>query len=172
MSGNRIEAGKYEEIRSEAGVELLGYFLMEFIIVIIIIMAICLILNVSPYYMLLGGMIFLWVFFSILAIGFLVGVISLLCSKRKEARFLRIDYAKNSRFQVAYYLVEGQEYPCMTPKEGLFEEKLYQKERTYHVMLNRKMGRVFDRFSVTACVLGLLFCVTLSVVLGVGLGIL
>ncbi len=140
---------------------------MELVIIIIIVLAICFILNVSPYYMMLGGGILLFVLTTLFAIGFVFATIVLLSSKRKEARFLRIGSVKESKFQVAFYLVEGEEYPCLFPKEGILEDKLYQKEKVYHVMWNRKLGKVFDRFAMTTCVLGLVFSVVLSVVLGI-----
>ncbi len=140
---------------------------MELIIIIIIVLAICFILNVSPYYMMLGGGILLFVLTTLFAIGFVFAMVALLFSKRKEARFLRTGPVKDSKFQVAFYLVEGEEYPCMFPKEGILEEKLYQKEKVCYVMWNQKLGKVFDRFAMTTCVLGLI----LSVLLSVGLGI-
>lgn len=139
---------------------------MEFIVVIIIVIVLCLILNVSPYYIMLGGGILLFVLTTLFAIGFVFATVALLFSKRKEARFLRTGPVKDSKFQVAYYLVEGEEYPCMFPKEGILEEKLYQKEKVCHVMWNQKLGKVFDRFAMTTCVLGLIFSVVLSVGLG------
>lgn len=140
---------------------------MEVIILIIIILAICLILNVSPYYMMLGGGILLFVLSLLFAIGFVFATIVLLFSKRREGRFLRIGPVKDSKFQVAFYLVEEQEYPCIFPREGLLEEWLYRKDKVYHVMWNGKLGKVFDRFAVTTCVLGLVFSVLLSVGLGI-----
>lgn len=136
---------------------------MELIIIIIIVIAICFILNVSPYYMMFGGGILLFIFAALFAVGFVFSTIALLCSKKKEAKFLHTGSVGESKFQVAFYLVEGQEYPCIFPKEGLFEEKLYQKEKNYYVMLNQRMGKVFDRYAMTTCVLGLVFSVMMSV---------
>lgn len=140
---------------------------MELVIIIIIVLAICFILNVSPYYMMLGGGILLFVLTALFAIGFVFAMVALLFSKRKEAQFLRTGPVKDSKFQVAFYMIDGEEYPCMFPKEGILEDKLYQKEKTYHVMWNKKLGKVFDRFAMTTCVLGLVFSVVLSVVLGI-----
>lgn len=139
---------------------------MELIIIFIIVLAICFILNVSPYYIMLGGGILLYVLTTFFAIGFVFAMLVLLFSKRKEARFSHTGPVKGSKFQVAFYLVEGDEYPCMFPKEGILEEKLYQKEKVCHVMWNQKLGKVFDRFAMTTCVLGLIFSVVLSVGLG------
>lgn len=140
---------------------------MELLVIIIIVIAICFVLNVSPYYMMLGGGILLFVLATAFAIGFVLAMIVLLFSKRREGRFLRIGPVKDSKFQVAFYLVEGQEYPCIFPREGLLEKKLYRRDKIYHVMWNGKLGKVFDRFAVTTCVLGLVFSVLLSVGLGI-----
>ena len=140
---------------------------MELVIIIIIVLAICFILNVSPYYMMMGGGILLFIMTTLFAIGFVFATAVLLFSKRKEAKFVRTGAVKDSKFQVAYYLVEGEEYPCMFPKEGILEEKLYQKEKACHVMWNQRLGKVFDRFAMTTCVLGLVFSLLLSVGLGI-----
>lgn len=137
-----------------------GSVTVEIIIVIIIILVICLILDVN--YLLLASAILICVFAGALTLGFVYCSVGLLFSKRKEAKFLRIDRHKSAKFQVAYYLVEGKEYPCIFPKEGILENKLYRKDKTYHVMLNKKMQRVYDRFAIATCVLGLVFSVGLS----------
>ena len=50
----------------------------------------------------------------------------------------------------------------MFPKEGIMEEMLYNKNKTYHVMLNERLERVFDRFAVVTCVLGFAFGLIMS----------
>lgn len=135
---------------------------MEIIILIIIVLVYCLVLDVSLSYILLGGAALIGIFSVLLTSGFLFCNICLLFSKRKEAKFVRMDYSPSSKYQVAYYLVEGKEYPCMFPKEGIMEEMLYNKNKTYHVMLNERLERVFDRFAVVTCVLGFAFGLIMS----------
>ena len=137
---------------------------MEILILIIIVLVYCLVLNVNLNYILLGAGALIGIFTVLFTIAFLFCNICLLFSKRKEAKFIRMDYSKSNKFQVAYYLVEGKEYPCMFPKEGILEERLYNKDKTYYVMLNEKLGKVFDRFAVATCVLGFAFGMILSVV--------
>lgn len=55
---------------------------MELIIVIIIVLAICFILNVPAYYMMLGAGIVLFVITTLFAVGVVVATAILLCSKR------------------------------------------------------------------------------------------
>ena len=135
---------------------------MEILILIIIVIVYCLVLNIDLYYIFIGGMIFLGVISALFTIAFLFCLICLLFSKRREARFVRTDHVKNSKYQVAYYSVDGKEYPCIFPKEGILEGLLYNKEKMYHVMLHQKLGKVFDRFAIATCMLGtiigVLFC--------------
>lgn len=135
---------------------------MEIIILIIIVIVYCLALDVSLNYIMFAGGILLCIFSGILTLSFLYCSICLLFSKRKEAKFIRMDRTKRSRYQVAYYLVEGTEYPCIFPKEAVWEDKLYNKDKIYHVMLNKKIHKVYDRFAVTTCIVGLLFGMGLS----------
>ena len=136
---------------------------MEFLMVLIIIIILCLILNVSLNYILTGVLILMGVGAITFAVSFLSCFVVLLCSKRKEAEFVRIGPAKGDRFQVAFYLVEGAEYPCMFPREAILEDKLYKENQKYRVMWNQRKGKVFDKYACATCVLGLLVSVLLSV---------
>lgn len=139
---------------------------MEIIIVIAIILVLCLILGVSLNYILFGITILAIIFFGLMAIGFSYCIIRVLFSKRKEAQFVRFGKASNGRFQVACYLVEGKEYPCIFPKEFVMENKLYSVDKTYNVMLDRKANKVYDQYAIATCVLGLLFGIGFCVVMG------
>lgn len=139
---------------------------MEVLMVILIVFIYCLVLNVDMYYIMFGLAILIGCMVGLFTLGFWICGICLLFSRRKEARFTRMGDTKSSRFQVAYYLVEGKEYPCIFPKEGIYEDKLYQTDKIYHVMLNKRMGKVFDRFALTTCVLGLLFGTGVSAGIG------
>lgn len=136
---------------------------MEFLMILIIVIVLCLILNVSLHYILTGILILVGIGAVSFAISFLYCFIVLLKSKRKEAQFVRISPAKGGGFQVAFYRVEGAEYPCMFPREAILEDKLYRKDKPYHVMWNPRKGKVFDRYALTTCILGLITSVTLSV---------
>lgn len=46
--------------------------------------------------------------------------VRLLLSEKAEAKFSRIDKRPNGKFRVAYYMVNGQEYPNIFPEEGVF----------------------------------------------------
>ena len=139
---------------------------MEFVIIIAVIIVCCLILNVNTSYIIFGLAILMCGIFALMAIFFVYSIIKLACSKPKEARFQRFHKVKNSKVQMAYYLVEGEEYPCFFPKEFILEKKLYSQDKIYKVMLNKKSKKVFDKYAITTCVLGLFFCVVISVFMG------
>ena len=136
---------------------------MEFLMVLIIVIILCLILNVSLNYILTGILILVGVGAVLFAVSFLYCFVILLCSKKKEARFVRIGPAKGNRFQVAFYLVEGAECPCMFPGEAILTDKLYRTDKPCHVMWHPRKDKVFDRYACVTCVLGLMVSVVLSV---------
>lgn len=136
---------------------------MEFLMVLIIVIVLCLILNISLNYIVTGILILAGVGAVFFAVSFLYCFVMLLCSKKKVARFVRIGPAKGERFQVAFYLVEGVECPCMFPREAVLTDKLYRTDRSCRVMWHPGKGKVFDRYACVTCVLGLAVSVALSV---------
>ena len=136
---------------------------MKYIFILIVIAIFISVLTGNLEYVLFGVTGFLLILSGLLVIIFLVCSVLLLMSRRKEAHFLRIDLpSEEGKYKVAYYLVEGEEVPCLFPEEGILRKKLYRTDKTYHVLFNKKLGRVFDRFAVATCILGL--------VCGIGLG--
>lgn len=136
---------------------------MELIIVVVIILIFCLVLNVNINYIMFGFLALVGMFFALLTIGFTFCLVRLLLSKPKEAEFVKFDKAQKGKYKVAYYLIDGEEYPCMFPKEFIMENKLYSTEKTYKVMLNMRTKKVFDRYAIITCVLGLIFSVCFCV---------
>lgn len=132
---------------------------MELLIMSTIILGICIILGINYNYIILAVVC---LFSCFLLLLFMYSFIRLLFSKRKEAKFIRFDKMGNSKYQAACYLVEGEEYLCVFPKEGVMTNKLYRHDKIYHVMLNKSMKRVYDRFAIATCVLGFIFGIGLS----------
>ena len=95
---------------------------MEFIIIIAVIIVCCLILNVNMSYILFGLAILMCGVFALMAVFFVYSIIKLVSSKPKDAHFIRFDKVKNSRVEMAYYLIENEEYPCFFPKEYILEK--------------------------------------------------
>ena len=139
---------------------------MEYLFVLIAIAILVSVLTGNLGYIFFGVFGFLLILSGLLVITFLICLILLLTSNWKEARFLRIDLPSDkAKYKVAYYLVEGEEIPCLFPEEGVFRNKLYRTDRTYHVLLNKKLGRLFDRFAMATCILGLICGTGLGTVL-------
>lgn len=136
---------------------------MEIIVILVIVIVLCLVLDISLQFIVLGLIALIGVVSGLFALAFWGCAVCLLGARKKEASFLRIDRVKGGKFQAAYYLVDGQEYPCIFPKEVVLENRLYQTNKTYHVLLHEKMGKVFDRFAIVTCVLGLVAGTVLSV---------
>lgn len=141
---------------------------MEIFVVLIIILLYCLILEVSITNILLAGAVLLYLCDVVLTLGFAYFTIGIFFSKRKEAKFSRFGRPGKHKFEVAYYLVDGKEYPCIFLKEGVMDDRLYQKNKTYHVLLNKHMKKVYDRFALITCPLGLIF----SGIFSIGIGLL
>ncbi len=136
---------------------------MELLLLLVIAIVLCLILGVQLNYIIIGIVGLVGVVCGLFTVAFLGCGVCLLGAKRKEARFLRMDKAKRGKFQVAVYLVEGKEYPCIFPKEAVLEDKLYRTDKIYYVMLHSGIGRVFDRFAIATCILGLVAGTILSI---------
>ena len=136
---------------------------MEILLILIVVAIFVSVLTGNLGYVLFGMSGFLLLTAGLMVLIFLVCNVLLLTSKWKEAKFVGMDYpTEKSKFLVAFYLVDGEEIPCLFPEEGIFRDKLYREDKTYHVLLNRKLGRVFDRFSVATCILGLSFGILLG----------
>ncbi len=131
---------------------------MEFILILIIVVIFASVLTGNLGYVLFGMAGFLLLTSGLMVLIFLPCVALLLMSKWKEAKFVGLDLPReNAKWQVAYYLVDGEEVPCIFPEEGVFRDRFYREDKVYHVLWNKRLGRVFDRFSIATCILGLTF---------------
>lgn len=139
---------------------------MELIIIIAIILVICFVLGVNFNYILFGIAILGCIVFGFTMICFAYCTIRLMFAKRKQANFVRFDKVNDSKMQVAYYSVDGEEYPCIFPKEFIMENKLYSSDKIYNVMMDAKSKKVYDQYAITTCILGLLFSSGFFVVIG------
>jgi len=129
---------------------------MEFIFILIIIGIFISVVTGNLGYILYGVSGFLLILSGLLVVIFAICSVLLLTSKWKDGRFTRIDLPdEKSKFKVAFYEVEGQEIPCLFPEEGVFRKAFYRTDRTYRVLFHPKLGRIFDRFAIATCILGL-----------------
>ena len=139
---------------------------LELIFILIIIAIFICVLTGNLGYILFAASGFLMIIAGLLILIFAVCSLLLLGSKWKEARFVRLDLPTDkAKFKVAYYLVDGEEIPCLFPEEGIFVKLFYRTDRKYHVLYHEKLGRVFDRFSIATCVVGVVCGTLLEVML-------
>ena len=97
-----------------------------------------------------------------LALSFLVCDPALRCAESVTAVFtdLRKD---NRRFDVAYYMIGGREYPNLFPGEFVMRDKFYHKDKPVKVRLLRKAGVVFDKNAAGTILIGLAVSLPVSV---------
>ncbi|MCR5324271.1 MAG: hypothetical protein K6E85_13500 [Lachnospiraceae bacterium] len=152
------------------------------IFLFILVIAICVVIG-KPIYIYIGLAAIMLLLCASMTIIFTIALFLLLFSKKRKARFTKIDLPYNSeKYKCAYYSIiepEGNvsatdepddpehladEYPCIFPEEGVFRKKLYNPDKECTVFLVRlgRFRRVFDKYAVITTVLGSLF--------GIGMG--
>lgn len=141
---------------------------MEIILGMITIIVICKILGVSNSTLALGGVGLIGLMIIAMALFFVYFNIHLIFARTKKASFSRIDVPEKSKFKVAFYIVDGVEYPCIFPKESAFNSRIYQDGKLYTVRFSPHLKKVYDKWAMITCIVGLFFsCV--SVVLALSL---
>lgn len=127
---------------------------MEFVLALIVIIVLCKILGISNEFLVFGGLILIELAIIAMLLLFVYFCLHLLFTKRKKASFIRSGKPENGKFQVAYYLIDGEEYPCIFPKEaGL----MYKTDHCYNVYFSRKLKKVYDIWAILTCISGLVF---------------
>lgn len=94
---------------------------------------------------------------------FVVNFFVFLTFRPRRAKYLRIEGRFNDRWHNACYLVDGEEYLCIFPWEGIFIKQLYKENKECTVLFNKKMGRVYDKYAIVTTALGLVFSIGLDV---------
>ena len=91
-----------------------------------------------------------------LVLLFVYSLFLLLRAKRVDAVFTRVGQRDEEDFhKVAFYRINGTEYPCLFPEEGIFRKKFYKTDRICRVRFHKKRGCVFDRYAIITTVAGL-----------------
>ncbi len=129
---------------------------MEFILVIAVIIVLCLVIGIDAIYLLFAGAAIVVIIYVLSLILLIFFFIRMLFAKKKTAYFSRIDSSPHSSFKVAYYMIDGNEYPNVFPEEGFFRSKLYRSDKSCTVLLARNKKFVFDKFSCATCTIGFL----------------
>ena len=156
------------------------------IFIFVIAVVVCVVIG-KPVYIYLGLSGLMFATCAAMVIIFTIALVLLIFSKRKKARFVRIDLPyRSDRYKCAYYricsdpartgfcsdsateatgspagdnssLENTEEYPCIFPEEGVFRKKLYNPEKECTVFLVKRFRRVFDRYAVITTIIGLVF---------------
>ena len=130
---------------------------MQYVIIFLIVGILFYVLTGNPGMLFNIGYGVLLLVSAFLIIFFVYAVILLLRSEPKEAVFTRVDPpTPESSHKVAFCRIDGTEYPCLFPEEGIFRKKLYKSDRPCRVRFLRKRGRVLDRYAVTTTIVGLI----------------
>ncbi len=127
---------------------------MEFVLVLAVIIVICKILGVSNEMIVAGGLVLIELAIIAMMLLFAYCCVRMIFTKRKKARFTRIDRVKSGRYKVAFYIVDDVEYPCIFPSEVILNDKMYRTDREYHVLFSKSMKKVFDIYTVITCITG------------------
>lgn len=139
---------------------------MEIILVILVVSVLAVILGVKVMWLIFGFAALIGLAFAVSMILLTVFFARLLFTKKHTASFSRIDKSPRSRFNVAYYIVDGTEYPNIFPEEGFLQNKLYPSDKSHTVFLTRNKKYVYDKFACTTCTIGFLLSI-ISVFAGI-----
>jgi len=129
---------------------------LEPIVILAVIIVLCKVIGVSNEMIVLGIMALVELVIVGMVLMFAYFCIRLAFSKKKTAKFTKIAKTEKSSFKVAFYMIDGEEYPCIFPSEMILNDKMYRPEKTYKVMYNQRMKKVFDIWTILTCILGLI----------------
>lgn len=129
---------------------------MEFILVLIVIIVLCKVIGISNEILIMCGLALIELAIIAMLLLFLYFCLHLLFTKSKKAEFLRTGKPDGSKFQVAYYLVDGEEYPCVFPRESGIAYKI---NKICTVRYSKRLKKVYDIWSILTCIIGLAFSI-------------
>lgn len=130
---------------------------MEFIVVLAVIIVLLLIIGVKAELIIAGVMALAALILVSMILLLFYFFIRMMIAKKCKAEFSRIDKAPGRKFSSAFYIIDGVEYPCIFPDEGMLRTKLYKKDKLYTVRLDRRGKFLFDRFACATCITGVIF---------------
>lgn len=127
---------------------------MEYIIGFIVLIVIMICLGVSRNIIIGVVLGALGLAALLIYIFFIYAMTLLLRSVGKRGEFVRTYKGDKQSFDRAYYMIEGQEYPCALPAEFVMRDIIYKKGKEVGVRLVKKKGLVLDKNAVSCIVLG------------------
>ncbi|MDE7192541.1 MAG: hypothetical protein K2O14_01095 [Oscillospiraceae bacterium] len=135
---------------------------MEILVGAAVIVVLLLCLGVDWGIIAMGIMALIGLGMVLLAIFFLVCAAALPGAERVSAVFTELRRG-NGRFDVAYYVIDGREYPNLFPGEFVMRDRFYRRDKPVRVRLLRKAGVVFDRNAIGTILVGLAVSLPVSV---------
>lgn len=129
---------------------------MEFILVLIVIIVLCKIIGISNAALIAGALCLVELAIIAMLLLFLYFCLNLLFTKSMKAEFVRTGKPEKGKFQVAYYLVDGKEYPCVFPRESGIAYKINKK---CTVRYSKRLNKVYDIWATLTCIIGLAFSI-------------
>ena len=138
---------------------------MEKVIVIVILIVLALLFLGKQSAVMIGVLGTVAVASGGMTLFFIFYLLKLLFSKKKKGSFLRIERNGIFRWRSAIYLVDGEEIPCIFPDDGVMDDKIYKTDKAYTLFYNKHSGKVFDRVSITTCVIGIIFTLAIDAAL-------
>lgn len=129
---------------------------MEFVLALLVIIVLCKVIGISNATLIAGGLALIELAIIAMLLIFIYFCLHLLFSKSKKAEFVHLGKPEGSKFKVAYYLIDGKEYPCVFPHEsGL----TYKTDRICTVRYSKKLKKVYDIWAMLTCIIGLSFSI-------------
>ena len=136
---------------------------MEKLIAIAIVLILILIFTGRVNILIVGVSILIAATAVFMTIFFVVNFFVFITFRPRDAEYLRIEGRFNDRWHNACYLVDGEEYLCIMPWEGIFIKQLYKKNKKCKGLFNKEIGGVYDKYAIATSALGLVFSIGLDI---------
>lgn len=127
---------------------------MEFLIILVVVIALCLCLGVSIETVILGIMVLLVLTLLLIVGMFVYCLFCLVGSKKVTARFLKFGTSSSFKYKVAFYTIDGEDYPNALPCEIIFQKRLYKADKNVFVRLTKKKS-VYDTNALATVAVGI-----------------
>lgn len=129
---------------------------MELLVIACVIIVLLLILGVSVMNIIAGVLGFVALISILCNVFFVIMFLALCFTKKRDAKFLRID-KKNNRIPYAVYLIDTGEFSNVFPTDMILTNILYRKNDVkVRVRTTKKGLLVFDSVTQVIIILGLL----------------
>lgn len=127
---------------------------MEALIVLVVIVALLLIMGVSPEALMLGFMVLMELMMLTLFVFFLYCSFRLLRSDKCRGRLSKVEKHPKYGYGTPFYTIEDEEYANVFPCEVVMKKQLYAEGRKCRLFLDRKRKKVFDGNALVSVIAG------------------